>query len=139
NNALNEGKILVFGGEQMRPNIHIEDMVDLYVLLLRIAPEKIAGKSFNAGYQNHKVKDLAEIVRKVVQIRYPDLQLAVEVTPSNDLRSYRITSEKIKRELGFEAKRTIEDAVNDLLDAFEADKLTGSMTDEKYYNIKTML
>jgi nucleoside-diphosphate-sugar epimerase len=138
NHALNEGKILVFGGEQMRPNIHIQDMVDLYVLLLNIDSQKIGGQSFNAGYQNQKVRDLAETVRRVVKQRYPHHDLTLEVQPSNDIRSYRICSEKIKRELGFEAKRTIEDAVNDLLDAFEAKKLSGSMTDDKYYNIRTM-
>lgn len=138
NHAVNQGKILVFGGEQMRPNIHIDDMVDLYVLLLQVAPDKIAGKSFNAGYQNQKVGDLAQIVKRVVEQRYPKRDLLLEFLPSQDVRSYRITSEKIKRELGFEAKRTIEDAVNDLLDAFEANKLPASMTDEKYYNIKTM-
>jgi nucleoside-diphosphate-sugar epimerase len=138
NHAVNNGSITVFGGEQMRPNIHIGDMVDLYLLLLEVDKHKIAGKSFNAGYENHTVRDLAQIVKTVVQNRLRENRLEVKTLPSADIRSYRISSEKIRRELGFVAKRTIEDAVHDLLDAFEANKLPNAMTDEKYYNIKAM-
>jgi len=139
NHAINDGKITIFGGDQMRPNIHIGDMVDLYVLLLRIDSGKIAGKSFNAGYENHKVRDLAEMVRNVIEKRVPEIsELKLETVPSEDIRSYRISSEKIKRELGFAPKRTIEDAVSDLVDAFQTNKLPNSMSDVRYYNIKAM-
>lgn len=139
NHAINNGKITIFGGEQMRPNIHIEDMVDLYVMLLTIAGDRIAGKSFNAGYENHKVRELAEIVQKVMSQKMPEKgELKVEKVPSEDIRSYRICSDKIRQELGFAPKRTIEDAVNDLIDAFKSNKLPDSMSDVRYFNIKAM-
>ncbi len=140
NHAYHNGKITVFGGTQKRPNIHIEDMTDLYLKLLVIEKEKIAGKIFNAGYQNHTVADIAKIVQGVVSDRLGNGKtIEIVTTPSDDLRSYHITAEKIKDELGFVPSHTIEDAVSDLVDAFDAGKLVDSMSDKKYFNIKTML
>lgn len=139
NHAVNNGKITIYGGEQMRPNIHIDDMVDLYMLLLTIDAKLIAGKSFNAGYQNHKVKDLAKIVKEVVQARLPERHnLDLVTLPSEDIRSYRICSDKIEKELGFKPKRSIADAVNDLVDAFEAGRLPDSLEASHYFNVKAM-
>lgn len=139
NHAFNLGKITVFGGGQMRPNIHINDVVDLYAMLLEIEDDKIAGKTFNAGYQNHTVSEIADIVKMVVQQEAPELgEISIVTTPSDDNRSYHISSEKIKRELDYIPKRTIEDAVRDLMVAFKTGRLPDSMTDIKYYNIKTM-
>jgi nucleoside-diphosphate-sugar epimerase len=137
--AVNKGKITVFGGTQQRPNLHIDDMVDLYVMLLKIPSEKIAGKIFNAGYQNHSVAEIAEIVKRVVEQEMPErAPIEIETTPSDDLRSYRICSDKIRRELGFEPKRTLEDAVRDLVAAFRAGRIPNAMTDDRYYNVKVM-
>jgi len=133
NHAVNNGVIKVFGGAQKRPNIHIEDMTDLYVQVLREPDEKINGKTFNAGYHNQTVSEIAEIVKGVVG---PHIQ--IETVPTNDNRSYHISSAKIKNELGFEARHTIEDAVRDLVKAFKAGLIPNSMTDERYYNIKLM-
>lgn len=139
NHAVNLGKITVFGGAQMRPNIHIKDVVDLYNKLLELPDEMIAGKTYNAGWENHTISDIAEMVKKVVQAEMPGCNdIKIETTPSDDIRSYRITSEKIKRELGFVPGRTIEDAVRDLVAAFKEGKLPDSMTDPRYFNIKTM-
>ena len=139
NHAANLGKITVFGGAQMRPNIHIEDVVDLYSMVLSVPEDKIAGQIFNAGYQNRTISDIAGIVKDVVQAESPQgSEVEVVTTPSDDLRSYHISSEKINRELGFEPKRTIEDAVCDLMGAFHGGKLPNPMDDIKYYNIKTM-
>ncbi|MBY0548457.1 MAG: SDR family oxidoreductase [Candidatus Obscuribacterales bacterium] len=138
NHAINTGRIKVFGGEQMRPNIHIQDMVDLYLLLLDLPAAKIAGKVFNAGFENHRVKDLAAMVKTVFEHRFPERKLEIETVPSQDIRSYRICSDKIRRELGFLPKRSIEDAVNDLIDAFQSGKLPNSMNDARYFNIKQM-
>ncbi|MCC7452033.1 MAG: SDR family oxidoreductase [Anaerolineae bacterium] len=137
--AVCNGKITVFGGAQQRPNIHIEDMVDLYLQLLQEPDTRIAGKTFNAGYQNHTVSEIANIVRNVVERTVPGRQsLEIVTTPSNDNRSYHISSEKIRRELGFVPKRTIEDAVCDLCRAFAEGKLPDALTDSRYYNIKRM-
>jgi nucleoside-diphosphate-sugar epimerase len=133
NHAINNKKITVFGGEQQRPNIHIEDMADLYVKALKWLDESIDGKTYNAGYQNLKVMDIANIVRNVVG---EDVEIVA--TPTNDVRSYRVSSNKIKRELGFESKHTIEDAVRDLVAAFRAGKVPNPLEDVRYYNIKMM-
>ena len=127
-------KIKVFGGAQKRPNIHIEDMTDLYVKTLGYPKEKIAGKIFNVGYENHTLNQLAQMVRDVVGGE----NVAIETEPTDDNRSYHVSSEKIKQELGFTPKHTIEDAVKDLVAAFKNNKLPNAMTDPKYYNVKTM-
>lgn len=139
NHAVNNNKIAVFGGEQHRPNLHIQDMCDLYELLLELTDEKIAGETFNAGYQNQSIMDIAKIVKKVVQEEFPEKgEIPIVTTPSNDTRSYRITSDKIAAKLGFKPKRTIEDAVRDLCKAFKEGKLPDSMTDERYFNVKML-
>jgi nucleoside-diphosphate-sugar epimerase len=135
NLAVNRGRITVFGGAQKRPNIHIEDVTDLYVQALEWDDARIAGETFNAGYENHTVAALAEMVREVVGRE----QVSIETTPTNDHRSYHISSEKIKRALGFEPRHTVEDAVRDLTQAFRAGRIPDSMDDPRYYNIKTML
>jgi nucleoside-diphosphate-sugar epimerase len=133
NLAYNKRKITVFGGEQRRPNLHIEDMTDLYVECLRYPDAQIDGKVFNAGYQNLRIREIAEIVKNEVG---PDVEIVT--SPTDDLRSYHISSAKIKRELGWEPKHTIQDAVRDLLRAFRAGQVPDSLTDPRYFNIKTM-
>ena len=139
NHAINSGKITVFGGEQLRPNLHIQDVCDLYALLLEIRDEAIAGETFNAGYQNHSIMEIAKIVRDVVQEEFPEKgTIDIVTTPTNDIRSYHINSDKIARKLGFRPKRGIEDAVRDLCRAFKDGKLPNSMTDEQYVNVKAL-
>lgn len=133
NHAINNGRITVFGGDQLRPNLHVEDMTDLYLMLLEAEDQAVDGKTWNAGYHNLKVREIAEMVRKEVG---PEVEIVV--TPTDDHRSYHVSSEKIARELGFTAKRTVSDAILDLKAAFEAKKVPGSMTDDRYYNIKRM-
>jgi nucleoside-diphosphate-sugar epimerase len=133
NHAVNTRKITVFGGQQKRPNIHIEDMTDLYVKSLEWSDEAIDGKIFNAGYENHKVIEIADIVRNVV-----GQDVEIVTTPTDDHRSYHVSSEKIKHELGFVTQHTIDEAVQDLVAAFDAGKIPNSMTNIRYYNIKTM-
>jgi nucleoside-diphosphate-sugar epimerase len=133
NYAVNSGRITVFGGAQQRPNIHIDDMVAAYLRLLDVEDAKISGRIFNAGYENHTVRQIAEMVRSVV-----GTSTEIVTTPSDDNRSYRISSEKIRRELGFVPTHTIEDAARGLLNGFKAGKIPDPMTDIRYYNIKTM-
>ncbi|MFH1760400.1 MAG: SDR family oxidoreductase [bacterium] len=131
--AVNKGEITVFGGEQKRPNIHIEDMTDLYVNLLEFPTGKIHGKIYNVGYENYKVREIAEKVKSQI-----NSSLNIKTVPANDNRSYHISSKKIKQELGFEAKHTIEEAVGDLCAAFEQGKIPDPLNNIKYYNVKTM-
>lgn len=133
NHAVNRGKITVFGGSQRRPNIHIADITDLYVDLLGRADSEIAGQVWNAGYENHRVSEIAEIVRGVV-----GEHVTIETQATDDLRSYHISSAKIARDLGFVPRHTIEGAVRDLVDAFKAGLIPNPMDDIRYYNIKMM-
>ena len=133
NHAINKGRITVFGGNQMRPNIHIEDVCDLYINSLRWSDQAINGKTYNAGYQNHTVMELAEIVRSVI-----GEQVEIVATPTDDHRSYHISSERIRRELAFEPKRTVQDAVRDLSQAFAKGLVPNPIENSLYYNIKTM-
>lgn len=132
NIAFHTGKIQVMGGTQMRPNIHIDDMVEAYVCLLEAKEELIQKEIFNVGYHNHTVLELGNIVANLVG------DVEIRVVPTNDNRSYHISSEKIGQKLGFFPRRTIEDAAFDLLKALKAGKLPNALNDPKYYNIKTM-
>jgi nucleoside-diphosphate-sugar epimerase len=139
NHAINSRKITVFGGSQKRPNLHIQDMVDLYKLLLTISDGKIAGQTFNAGFQNMSIMEIAQIVKRVVQEAFPDKgEIPIVTTPTDDIRSYHVNSDKIQRTLGFKPKHTIEDAVRDLCAAFKAGKLPNSMDDTFYFNVRRL-
>jgi nucleoside-diphosphate-sugar epimerase len=133
NLAYHKREISVFGGDQLRPNIHIADMVEAYLVLLNAPKEKIAGKIYNAGYENQPVRQLAETVQSVVG---EDVKLIT--TPTDDNRSYHISSQKIKDELGFETTHTIRNAVEDLCVAFDRGLLPNSLDNERYFNIKRM-
>ena len=139
NHAVNKGAITVFGGAQMRPNLHIGDMVDAYELMLTAPHEKIHREVFNIGFQNHSIAAIAQIVKNVVEEEWPDRPpIQIVTTPSNDNRSYHVNSNKIFRQLGFRPKRTIEDAVRDLARAFRNYLLPNSFDDDWFYNVRTM-
>jgi len=139
NHAVNRGKITVFGGAQLRPNLNIQDMCDLYKLLLTIEGDKIAGQTFNAGYQNMSIMDIALLVKEIVQKEVPGRgSIEIETTPSEDLRSYHINSDKITRTIGFKPRYTVEDAVRELCVAFRERKLPLSLDDDRYFNVKRM-
>ncbi len=129
--ALTKGKITVFGGNQKRPNIHIEDITDYYVKLLTIPAEKIGGKVFNAGYENYTVSEIANMVKEII-----GKNVSIEVTPSNDNRSYHISSKKIESELGLKPNHTIKDAVLDIKIAREKGNL--DWDNINFYNVKKM-
>jgi nucleoside-diphosphate-sugar epimerase len=139
NLAINNGKITVFGGAQLRPNLHIKDMARAYDALLTAPDDKVAGQIFNCGYQNLSIARIAEIVRDVVSQEFPEKgRVAIETTPSNDPRSYHINSDKIRRTLGYEPRFTVEDAVRDLCAAFRDGRLPNSLADERYFNVRRM-
>jgi nucleoside-diphosphate-sugar epimerase len=139
NHAVNRGLVTVFGGAQKRPNIHIEDITDLYVTLLETDPALIQGEAFNAGYENHTVSQLALFVKEVVEQEFPEkAPIRIETTTSNDNRSYHVSSRKIAEVLGWKPKRTIGDAVRDLCKAFKHGDFPDSMTNESYVNVKAV-
>jgi len=139
NHAVSKGVITVFGGNQMRPNLHIDDMSDAYLMMLEAPHAKIHGETFNIGFQNHSIASIAEMARKIVAQEVPGReQIKVVTTPSDDNRSYHVNSDKIRRVLGFQPKRNIEDAVRDLARAFRNQLLPNSFDDDWYYNVRTM-
>lgn len=122
--ALAKGKITVFGGDQIRPNIHIDDITDLYLHLIDY-PE-IAG-IFNAGFENISIMDIAKLITKYIPVE-------IEVTPSNDPRSYRINSDKLLS-TGFKPKKKVEDAIREIIEKYH----TGELKDEDhFYNLRWM-
>jgi nucleoside-diphosphate-sugar epimerase len=139
NHAVNKNKITVFGGAQRRPNLHIQDMVNLYKLLLTTPDEKIAGQIFNAGFQNMSIMDIALTAKRVVQEMFPEKgDIPIVTTPTDDIRSYHVNSDKIQRVLGFKPKYTVEDAIRDLCTAFKSGKLPKSMDDTFYFNVRRL-
>ena len=133
NLAYNKRVISVYGGKQLRPNIHISDMVNVYEVLIEAEKSLVSGEIFNAGYENRSVLDLAKLVKEVIG---DDIEL--KTFPTDDNRSYHISSTKIKKILNFDSKFTIKDAIEDLQKAFKKNLLPNSLTDEKYFNIKRM-
>jgi nucleoside-diphosphate-sugar epimerase len=139
NHAVNNGKIVVFGGEQMRPNLHILDYCDAVQALLDAPDQKVANEIFNVGYQNMSIMNIASLVKRVVEQEFPEKgEISIVTTPSDDKRSYHINSDKIRRVLGYMPKRAIDEAVRDLCRAFKEGRFTNSMADDIYFNVRRM-
>ena len=136
NHAYMNNKISIFGGEQFRPNININDMCRLYEFLIFNNIEKFNGEVFNAGLQNLKISEIANIVKRVVEDRKKE-KVELNFVHSDDIRSYRITSDKIQNVLGFKFNFSIEDAVKELCDNFENGNLTDTLN-SKYLNIQVL-
>jgi nucleoside-diphosphate-sugar epimerase len=133
NLAYHNRTITIFGGSQLRPNIHIQDMIRAYDLFINVDDKKINGKIFNIGFENKTVRQLAEEVKKIV-----GLDVIIKKLPTNDNRSYHISCKKIQDELGFVANFSILNAIEELKDAFERKLLSNCLTNENYFNIKKM-
>jgi nucleoside-diphosphate-sugar epimerase len=122
--ALSKGKITVFGGDQVRPNIHIDDVTDLYLHM--IDHPEITG-IFNAGFENISIMDIAKMVTKYIPVD-------ISVTPSNDPRSYRINSDKLIA-TGFKPKKTVDDAIREIIEKYRAGELK---EEDRHYNLRWM-
>jgi nucleoside-diphosphate-sugar epimerase len=122
--ALAKGKITVFGGTQVRPNIHIDDITDLYLFLMD-HPE-VTGV-YNAGFENISILDIAGMVTKYIPVE-------IIITESNDPRSYRVNSDKLLA-TGFKPKKKVEDAVREIIELYQQGKLKD---EERFYNLKWM-
>lgn len=128
--AVERGRITVFGGSQMRPNIHIRDLVDFYTLLLDADPKVVNGRAFNVSARNMSVREIAEDVRAALSE-----SAEIEVTPTDDLRSYRLDASRADRELGFRPRRSVRDAIDELAAAFRRDEVPDSGSDW-YRNVR---
>jgi len=133
NLAFHKREITVLGGSQLRPNIHISDMVRAYELFIEADKSKINGEIFNVGFENQTVDELANMVKNVI-----GNDVNIKKIKSNDDRSYHISSEKIKSILGFKPALTISDAISDLKNVFYEGVLRNPLFNEMYYNITRM-
>ncbi len=136
NFAYNKKIINIFGGEQYRPNIHIDDMCRLYDQLIFSDISKFNGEIFNAGFQNLKVVEIANMVKKIVE-NHINEEVKLNFVESNDKRSYRVTSDKIKSMMNFDMKKNVEDAINDICIGFKNNTIKDSFN-EKFLNIKVL-
>lgn len=132
--ALTKGKMTVYGGSQKRPNIHIQDMAEAYNLSLKLDKNDIAGKTYNVGYENYTIMEIAQMIQRVLG----DPAVEIVSTDARDKRSYSVSSKKIQRELGFTADHGIEDAISDIKNAYAAGKIPNANSDSRYYNIRVM-
>ena len=107
--ALTKNLITVFGGNQIRPNIHIEDICDLYIYLLK--NPQVQGV-FNAGFENLSILEIAERVAS-------KLNCNISVETNNDPRSYRLDSTKLLS-TGFVPKKTVDCAISELITAYRS-------------------
>ena len=122
--ALMNGRITVFGGDQTRPNIHIQDICDLYIFLLD-NPQHTG--VYNAGFENISILDIARMVQEHVPAE-------LVVTPSNDPRSYRVNSDRLLA-TGFRPKYRVEDAIKEIVGMYRQGALTNQ---DRWYNLKWM-
>ena len=133
NLAYHKREITVFGGNQLRPNIHIKDMLRAYDALINANASIVNGEIFNAGWENRTVNEIAEMVRNVI-----GSDVKIVRSNSDDNRSYHISSEKIKKLLSFKTEFSIEDAVRDLKYVFDKKFLINTFDDDSFFNIKKM-
>ena len=133
NLAYHNRHIKVFGGDQLRPNIHIKDMVRSYIHVIESNFDFEKENIFNVGYNNFKVIDIAEKVKNVIGD-----DVTIERMPTNDNRSYHVSSEKIKKVLNFQNEFNLDDAIKDLKNAFSSKVLKDSLENKIYFNIKMM-
>lgn len=139
NHAINNKKITVFGGDQLRPNLHIQDYCDVIKTLMLSKSEKIKSQIFNVGYQNMSIKDISKVVQRAVQKEFPEFgKIPIITTKTDDNRSYHINSDKIKKILGFHAIRSVEDAVIELCDSFKKKLFKNTLEDDFYFNVKRL-
>lgn len=132
NHAINLRKITVFGGEQFRPNLHIQDMVRAYVHILT-QEKNTKSLIFNIGGENLSLNQIALKVREQI-----DFNLSIEHRETDDLRSYRVDSSRISNELGFKTIYSVEQAIKDLQIAFIEKKYNNSLNNSTYFNIQRM-
>jgi nucleoside-diphosphate-sugar epimerase len=132
NHAITNSQVLVFGGSQHRPNIHIEDMVRAYLSVIEAPISKVQNEIFNVGIDNLSIDEIAQIVSKVTNVSQ------IKHLPTDDLRSYRIDSSKIITMLNFKFRFTVEDAVKDLVAKFQMNAFSDPLNNPRYFNIKRM-
>lgn len=124
--ALTRKAMTILGGTQIRPNIHIEDLADVYIHFLNNFT--IASGCYNAGFENISIEKIA---RKIIEF-LPNVKL--DFKKSNDQRSYRLNSDKLKN-TGFLPKKNVNNAIHEIINEFKSGNIKG---DETSYTIEWM-
>jgi nucleoside-diphosphate-sugar epimerase len=130
--GLTDGRIRVFGGDQMRPNVHVRDLSSFYRTLITAPADKISGKAFNVCRENASVMSLAEMIRNEL-----DPTLPINTVPSDDPRSYHLCADEARDVLGFEPRHELVTAVKELRDAYDSGKVSDSRS-TVYRNVAWM-
>jgi nucleoside-diphosphate-sugar epimerase len=130
--ALTDRRIRVFGGAQMRPNVHIRDLTAFYRMLLTAPADKISGRAFNVSRENASVMALAEMIRDEL-----DPSLPIDTVPSDDPRSYHLSADRAREELGFEPRHDLVTAVRELREAYQSGRVSDSRS-SIYRNVAWM-
>lgn len=131
--AIQKRVITVHGGEQRRPNVGMTDMIELYGKLVTVDAERINGRTFNFGFENHKVIEIA----RIIQGELADLNVKIDVTATFDQRDYHISSDKIRSALGYEPVSSIRREVAELRRVLETGRFPDIEAPE-FYNMKCM-
>jgi len=139
NHAINKKLITLFGGTQLRPNLHIKDYCDVIEVFLNAPSEKIKNQIFNVGYQNMSIREIASNVQKVVGEEFSELKdIPINIQKTDDNRSYHINSDKIYNYLGFTPKLSVKDAVTELCSYFKEKSFNESLENDIYFNVKRL-
>ena len=133
-NGVLEKKIVVHGGKQLRPNLHVKDMVDFYSCLLKSPDDLVGGNAFNIGLENHTVSNLANMVQDTIADKL-SFHPEIKTISINDTRSYQINSEKAFKLLGFRPKRSISDGIKTMIDYLVKSNLNSVTDTLKYSNV----
>ncbi len=136
--AICNNKIVVFGGDQLRPNLHIQDYSDCVQLLINENKNKVQKQIFNVGFQNLSIMNIAKIVKKELESNFNFQNIEIIKTESNDNRSYHINSDKIYNFLGFKPKFSIENAVHEITKCFRKNLFINPLENSIYHNVKTL-
>ena len=136
--AICNNLIKVFGGDQLRPNLHIQDYSDLIKILITTDKQKIQKEIFNVGFQNLSIIKIAELVKEELEKNFGFKDIKILRTPSDDNRSYHINSDKIFNILGFKPKYNIEYAVSEIANAFNKNLFDDPLNNRIYHNVKTL-
>ncbi|MDC0233028.1 SDR family oxidoreductase [Pelagibacteraceae bacterium] len=139
NHAINNKKIIVFGGNQLRPNLHIQDYCEFIEVLINAKNSLINQQIFNVGYQNLSILEIANLVKKIIEKKFNlKSKIEIEIEKSSDNRSYHINSDKVYKILNFKPKYSIENAIDELYQNFNNGNIVNSFDDNIYFNVKRM-
>jgi nucleoside-diphosphate-sugar epimerase len=137
NFAINKKEILVFGGNQLRPNLHIHDYCDALLKFIQADSRIICNQIYNVGYENLSIINIAKQVKKVIEKKIKE-KINIKIEKSSDNRSYHINSEKIYNHLQFKPKKNIEFAIIEIFKSFKKGLIKNSFANSLYYNVRTL-